>query len=281
MAAQKIAVITFNDVPRRNYTFKYERLGPLALKNHEQYCRMHGYEFIQDVSVASDRPACWAKIPAIVDALDEFDWILWADSDALITNMSKRVEDFCDSRYDIVTQSPRDHFEFIGSDLATGLRVMPINTSVFLVRSTSWAKEFFKQSYDQTNLISHDQIWNGIGDQEAVTQLLKKHPNDFNRIRYSDSLQSHPKFYMPSNLCVHFFGNHAHHRIPLDGCEKILREWEQAAEREQPFPLHEMARFHWACIQNKRSDCPVVRGDLGLFLYTAKDIEDESRAKLP
>src|ERR1035437_1649678 len=43
-----LAVITFNDVPAINHTFKYDRLGRMALENRRRYCERHGYRFISD-----------------------------------------------------------------------------------------------------------------------------------------------------------------------------------------------------------------------------------------
>ena len=98
-----LAVITFNDVPSVNYTYKYERLGQMALENRRRYCELHGYRFISDVPIAADRPACWAKIPALLKALETHTWVLWADdSDTLIFNPLCRIEGFCDPDYDLV-----------------------------------------------------------------------------------------------------------------------------------------------------------------------------------
>ena len=52
-----LALITFNDIPKVNHTFKYEVLGAMAIENRARYCTRHGYDFICDVPVARDRPA--------------------------------------------------------------------------------------------------------------------------------------------------------------------------------------------------------------------------------
>jgi hypothetical protein len=70
---------------------------------------------------------------------------------------------------------------------------------------------------------------------------------------------------------VHFYGNYAQHRIPPAECEGVLRRWEIAIRRSDPLPS-DIARFHWCCIQNKRDDAPLVRGDLSHYLYRPEDI---------
>ena len=104
-----LAVVTFNHIPSTNHTFKYERLGRMALENRHLYCERQGYRLISDVPATPDRPACWAKIPALLRALETHSWVLWADSDALIFNRSYRLEQFCDPEYELVVQS---HEEF-------------------------------------------------------------------------------------------------------------------------------------------------------------------------
>src|SRR5262249_33212436 len=80
----RIAVMTFNVVPRVRYSRKYDVLGQMALENHRDYCERHGYTFVSEVPIADDRPACWSKLPAIIGALETHDWVLWADSDTLV-----------------------------------------------------------------------------------------------------------------------------------------------------------------------------------------------------
>src|ERR1700733_5493097 len=74
MPRADLAVITFNDVPAINHTYKYDVLGPMAIENRRRYCVRHGYDFVSEVTIARDRPACWAKIPAILDAFRTHEW---------------------------------------------------------------------------------------------------------------------------------------------------------------------------------------------------------------
>ena len=266
-----IVVITFNDVPLINYTWKYERLGQMALENRRRYCKRHGYRFICDVPVANDRPACWAKIPALLEAMENHDWVLWADSDALILNPARRLEDFCDPKYDLIVQSHEEFFRHIGMPLEQGLAYMPINTGVFLVNATSWSRQFLCDAYTQTQYVTHAEIWDGVGEQEAMVALLRGRPESKRRIKYASGLQNHPRLYRNGDLFVHFYGNHAVHRIPLVECEEVFHRWVAANCSGAPFPS-DLARFHWCCIQNKRSDSTLVKGDLAHYLYAPEDI---------
>ena len=170
-----------------------------------------------------------------------------------------------------MVQSHEEFYRYIGVPLEQGLARMPINTGVFLVRATSWSRQFLSEAYAQTQYVSHAKVWDGIGEQEAMIELLRRTPDNRRRIKYVEALQNHPRFYREGDLFVHFYGNHAPHRIPLVECEEILCRWESANRSGAPFPS-DLARFHWCCIQNKRSDSPVVLGDPAHYLYRAEDI---------
>jgi hypothetical protein len=266
-----IAVITFNDVPPVNLTFKYEALGRMAIENRRRYCERHGYRFICEVPIARDRPACWAKIPALLAALETHPWALWADSDTLIFAQERRIDSMCDPDYDLIVQSHEEFFQFIGMPVTAGLDRMPINTGVFLIRASAWSRNFLERAYEETQFVSNGEVWDGVGEQEAMINLLRQAPQDRSRIKYVTGLQNHPRFYRPGDLFVHFYGNHARHRISLDECAEVIGRWDEAICRSAPRPAR-LARFHWCCIQNKSTESPVVSGDLARYLYHPDDI---------
>jgi hypothetical protein len=266
-----IAVVTFNDIPAVNHTLKYEVLGPMAIENRRQYCERHGYRFIHDVPIASDRPACWAKIPALLAALDTHRWVLWADSDTLIASQQQPLDTLCDDAYDLIVQSHEEFFRFIGVPVSAGLDRMPINTGVFLMRSSAWSLDFLRRAYQETQFVSNCEVWDGVGEQEAMIALLHRSPGDRQRIKYVSGLQNHPRFYRPGDLFLHFYGNHARHLIPSVECDEVISRWDTAVRRSEPLPA-DRARFHWCCIQNKRPAARIITGDLSRYLYRPEDI---------
>lgn len=277
IATGPIAVITLNAIPDVNHTFKYDRLGPMAIVNRRHYCRRHGYTFVDDAPVSGDRPACWAKIPAILRAFDSHRWVLWADSDTLVMDPSRPLEPFCDPAYDLIVQSHEEYFRFLGVPLAEGLDRMPINTGVFLIQATPWSRWFLERAYEQDRFVTRNPVWDGIGEQEAMIAVLREHPEDRRRIKYVERMQNHPKFHRSGDLFVHFYGNHARHRVPPDACDEVIGRWERACGDAAPMP-DDLARFHWCCIQNKDPRTPLVRGDLARYLYTPRDIGEPDTA---
>lgn len=274
VAPGDIALVSFNRVPEVNPSCKYERLGPMALANQRRYAERHGYGFFGSVLPAADAadiPACWHKLPAILQALQSHSWVLWADSDALVLNPALGLEDLCDPLFDLVVQRPRAYFERIGQDPDAGLAAMPINSGVFMVQATSWSRQLLEDAFALRPAASLDRFWNGIGEQEALIKMLKRKPADFARIRYVDGLQSHPALHQPGNRFVHFYGNQASHLISAGECEEVLQRWERALAGCEALPI-DLARFHWCCIQNKVADAAIDRGGPERFLYRPEDI---------
>ena len=149
----------------------------------------------------------------------------------------------------------------------------PINTGVFLIKSSAWSRWFLEEAYKQSQFITDDDdVWDGIGEQEAMIEVLRQHPEDLKRIAYVHHLQNHPKFYNKAVMFIHLNGHYTKHHIPLAECEEILARWERANEAGEPYP-EDIARFHWCCIQNKSKDSPVLHGDLERYLYTSEDIK--------
>jgi len=266
----RIAMITFNDVPKINTSLKYGVLGVLAVENHRRYCSRHGYDFISEVPIARDRPACWAKIPAILAAFEDHEWVLWADSDTLIFDR-RPLDRFLDPAHDMIVQSHDAFFRLIGMPIERGMARMPINTGVFLMRRSAWSRGFLERAYAQTGFVSHGAVWDGIGEQEAMIAVLNDTPSHRARIGHVDGLQNHPLLYRPGDMFVHFYGNHARHRIPADESAEVVARWQDAVMNDRPLP-RDIARFHWCCIQNVSPDEPIRRGDLDHFLYRPEDI---------
>lgn len=270
-----LAVITINDIPAVNPTAKYEVLGRMAVEDRRRFCARHRYDFTHECPIDRSRPACWAKIPAILNALATHDWVLWADSDVLSNAPHRSIEPLCDPAYDLIVQSHDRYYRTVGLPVAEATRRMPLNTGVFLVRASEWSRDFLLRAYKETEFVTHSPIWDGIGEQEAMIALLHRAPEDLRRIKYVDDLQAPPCFLQPDTMFVHFYGSRARHLIPPGECTEVFARWQRATDRGGPLPS-DPARFHWCCIQNKRPEDAAVGGDLARYLYRTSDILPQS-----
>ncbi|MEJ8847860.1 hypothetical protein [Variovorax rhizosphaerae] len=267
-----VAVATFNVVPAQNLTAKYDRLGEMGLVNRRMWCRRHGYPLVDSAPLPGGRPACWGKLALLAQTLGRHEWVLWADSDALVLELDLGIERFCDGDFDLVTQSMDGVHAAAGVPIEMGRARWPVNTGVFLLRSSDWTLDLLRRADAKTHLVQAPargpwDIWDGIGDQEALIEALQERPDDLRRVSVVDGLQAHPRLYRPGrDLFVHFWGNHAAHRIPPAEAERTLDMWELAVQRGGPFPA-DLPTFHWACIQNRAADVPFNRGGPERFLY--------------
>lgn len=110
----------------------------LSIENKKMYCDRHGYDLLWvDNEIENSRPAAWSKYLILRKYLDEYDYLLWIDMDALIANFSIRIEDFLQPERDI-------YISYDEND---------INTGVFILRSTDWTKQFLVDCYDQKWLV--------------------------------------------------------------------------------------------------------------------------------
>jgi hypothetical protein len=265
----RIAVITFNVVPESAQTAKYTRLGALALDNHRQYADRHGYSFIDSVPIAEDRPCCWAKLPAICDAFEDHDWVIWLDSDVLIFDLERPLDSFIDTDQHLVVQKQGKWWNLVGVE--DGDTASPINSGVFLIRACDWSLQFLKASYAQTRFVTGGSIWDGIGEQEGMNQTLIEHPEYRRHIRYVDRLQCAPAHYESGEFSVHFYGNNARYRLPPNRISETLDRWENAVRTGDRLP-DDIKRFHWSAIQNQRADALAVQSDLQTYMYGIADI---------
>ena len=266
LSPSDIAFITFNAVPRRNTTLKYSQLGPLGVRNHRAYCARHGYRFIDGVPIAAERPACWAKIPALLAAFATHRWVVWADSDTFILDPSRPLQAFLDDSCDMIVQSPRNWFDFIGLDAALGLQIQAVNTGVVIMRASDWSRALLRSAYAREEFISKHEIWNGVGEQEAINALLERGAVDRTPIKYVDDLQAPPRLMRPATMFVHFYGNYASHRYPQAACATVLDTWAATINDGRPGPAA-LAGVHWSAIQNNDADAVVDRGGPRKFGY--------------
>lgn len=83
----------------------YQSLATVTCDNNKvPYCDRHGYELAVKTDGWSD-VVYFDKIQYLIDILEnnpEVKWVWWLDCDALITNFTKRIEDYVDDNYHII-----------------------------------------------------------------------------------------------------------------------------------------------------------------------------------
>lgn len=75
----------------------FEQLLDLSLPGFADYADRHGYELVADPPRMLTRPPSWGKITRLLEALDEFDEVLWIDCDVLILDPDVDIADDMDA----------------------------------------------------------------------------------------------------------------------------------------------------------------------------------------
>jgi hypothetical protein len=120
---KKIVIITAED--RNDDFIKYHDL------NFEKYCDINGYKYIRSPNCSPDVSSTyWCKIHLMKKYLEsgDYDYVIWADSDTIITDNTKRLETF-------IEQFNKDII--IGKDCKFNNSFIDINTGFFIIKTSS------------------------------------------------------------------------------------------------------------------------------------------------
>jgi len=126
--------------------------GPLMgriMTNRKAYAERHGYTLINgNAFLDRSKPAAWSKLPAAIHYLDEYDYIFYMDTDAVVMNFNVHLERF-------IALAPTANV--LLTEDAHGL-----NTGMMLLRSSEWTKTFLQTAFNQDHMALHDTSPDGI-----------------------------------------------------------------------------------------------------------------------
>ena len=106
-----------------------------GITNRALYATRHRYVLRVFARIDHERPAPWSKVLALKSTIKsgQFDWLLWMDSDALITNFETHLDEFLPNEEEVDIVVSRD---------CTGL-----NTGVFLLRCSQSSLRLLEEVY--------------------------------------------------------------------------------------------------------------------------------------
>mmetsp|Transcript_14689 Transcript_14689/g.31336 ORF Transcript_14689/g.31336 Transcript_14689/m.31336 type:complete len:365 (-) Transcript_14689:471-1565(-) len=189
----KIGLVTFFHGMNKN-------LARISTENKHTYAKEHGYDLIvADSEVETVRQPHWSKFPILLNHLENYDYLMWVDGDALFANFSIKVESLIDGHHDL----------FIARDENN------LNSGVFILRNSDWSRWYLKTAYEQDWLVTsynypstHEQraVQYLHGAQKFV-DLAKKNGRD--PFPKSTEVREHtnviPHCALNSNVCEEFF----------------------------------------------------------------------------
>lgn len=169
----KIAVHT-------HYTNSYEPLASIIIPNLQWYCDKHGYDF--HIEKYEDGNVDFVKTKTALNLLEKYDLVFCLEADILVTNHTKKIEDFIDDK----------HSFFICND------VNGINGGSFIAKSDELGKRWlsdtnkfegkYKTEQNFWENITHPLV--GILQHPSINSIPYKYYHNYGYINYNG--QSEP-----------------------------------------------------------------------------------------
>lgn len=139
----------------------YKELADLTYaQNKVLYCQKYGYPlFVKTTNFREGIAANFDKIHYLLEILENnssIEWLWWLDTDALITNFNKTIEEFCDDKYHCV----------IGCEVHEW-QLTEINNGSFFIRNSIEARELLREIInEESNHLEHP--WTDQGSMSTV-----------------------------------------------------------------------------------------------------------------
>lgn len=121
------------------YTPNISSYAQHSIKNLTYYVITHGYTLIiYNELFNEDVVPCWNKVIAILANLKSYDYIVWFDADAIISNPNIRIENF-------IKSNPEKDL-LICYDCEKEKEC--INSGIMIIANTDWAYDLFKKTWE-------------------------------------------------------------------------------------------------------------------------------------
>jgi len=202
--------------------------GPYSEAINSKYCEEKGYTYFCEKNSTKirtsleDRSPHWYKIKLIREILntDIFNYILFLDADAIISDFNQEIEDFIDDEFNMVFAEDIGHHS-------------SMNTGVFLVKNSEWSKNFLDtwwksgeifKGKDSQDLPIMEENLEKIGyfkqalwhEQTCITLLYKNNEDIKNNIKVISNRSFNHREYNEGNFIFHAYAYGHDHNRTLD-----------------------------------------------------------------
>jgi hypothetical protein len=119
-----------------SYNESYSDMAQVSVyRNIIQYCLLHNYDLYVDTQISErmDRHPAWNKIIACIEALPNYDWIFFIDTDCLIMNHSIKLESLIDDNFSFIV--PTHNISALDTPVINSLGNDCVISSQFLVKN--------------------------------------------------------------------------------------------------------------------------------------------------
>lgn len=179
----KVLLLQYEDRPEEKYRCQN------LFKDNEAYAKQHGYDYkfhdVNDMEI----PPYWIKVFLIDKYMQSYDYIMWIDSDAVVYEFKRRVEDF------FFNQTPL--LAFVGCE-DTPPGISPFMAAVFITKCkhsiseqmyTDWKAGYnyshWKRSNDGRKWVASG-VWSGSAYEQGYFNfhILPKYKDHIKLLPY-------------------------------------------------------------------------------------------------
>lgn len=160
----------------------------------KEYCKKQNYTFyVYRRKIDQDSSPNWSKAQALLNHVNDHDYLIWMDSDTLVFNPEKKFED-------IISKASR---KFIIATKDIGENSM-LNSGVLIFKCHNYTKNLIKKWRDFDG--DKSSLYASGGDQEILCEILKKSdPFGYNRkIFEMNEFNTDPRFVDKDTFILHF-----------------------------------------------------------------------------
>jgi len=210
-----------------HFTENITNVANITIPNKEDYSKKHNYYFKYHKGRLSNRHPGWDKIIILKEVLESnlYDYVVWVDNDAYITNPEIRFDFICNTNPDIKliiasednyrnTKTLNPNLDYLELH---NLRI--INTGVFILKNDKWSIDFLNNVWEtksNTNRgfeFSHQEINNHQFtydywpfEQGPIHIILSKSNDKDYKIGNSEILNKFRISHKKQNFICHFVG---------------------------------------------------------------------------
>lgn len=186
-----IAIVTQNTPEIKDYSFHSEI-------NLKYYCNLHKYcLYIFKEHLCKEVHPCWYKIILIRKLLSKHKYLIWIDSDAIITNMNIKFESFI----------LKDYHLFVCEDITP--KRTPFNSGVMIFKNDKITFKYLEKVWNYEGI--HGYTPNGDQDilnKYSLTNIkIKIYPMNY--------FNSHPLKFKMNDFILHIMFRNSKKRIQI------------------------------------------------------------------
>lgn len=192
----------------------FQPLADITIPVLREYCARHGYKLSLAVAPPVTRTLVWDRCLTMLDNLDRFDWTLHWDADALVTNLTIRLED-------IVAQFPPGRDMILSRD-HTGL-----NDGIVFTRRSPRSRALWADMWAMKDEVSSlGATWRFMEETPEQTIIGEVPQKLFNSYPYAEYGIDYPEgTWAPGDFVFHVPGKTTADRVALltPMLERIVR----------------------------------------------------------